>query len=745
MAALTQTVSETPKRPDSAAWAFLKHELAYTPDRLSAAARITICAVLITLIGEAARSEALFLALFISMAVPRAHPKQTLQAAVTLIAAIVLSAMAALFLQMLVADLSSVRVLMIFASTFFAMLIGRKLKQPLAGALISVMLTEPLLIYDRSINPEAVVEGILWFVLMFAFGLLTATIIEYLFPHPDALQRLTDGVEQHLKAISATLKRISGEATSDEERRQASTMLQLATGGAAPLRRALADASSAHLLSGKEILRVSSILPSLALLGDLAAQLTPYTKDDLDARQREVAARLSGQTLNLANCLKLLDKAPEGPRPESLVTEGQSGRAAALILSQSAETIEALWKLWYLDSEFPSKTIRQEQKPPRKASFSPQPFLARDSVLFALKVALAAIVCYVLYNAVDWPGISTALVTCYVAALDTIGATYRKLTLRLAGVAIGGLLFGIGGIALFLSNFDNIIQLSLYVAVVFFVAGWIVQGSQRISYAGVQIGLSFALVAMNNPVIPIQIAEARDRLVGVLLGAVVMWFVFRYLWPVDVVTEQRSKVAELMVDVAELLKLVTSQSREGERVSRLHEIRDSANQTISIANDQADSAGYDTRHDPTLQQILRDCLNRTQSLLRLAIIEAEMSMEIATGEEGRTADCDSLATEYASFLSALSDALRTGNRDQLVGLAQKLQELRTRLEPSEVPDEAPGRACNDRNKQALNRIVQQRQADVAALLQSAEQLTAHQEPDMATAKSRFSQRAASNQ
>ena len=109
---------------------------------------------IITLIGEAARSEALFLALFIIMPLPRGYPKQTFKAAVSVLAAVVISAMAALFLQALVADLSWARVLMIAASTFFAMLIGRKLNQPLAGALMSVLLTEPLLIYDSYSNPE---------------------------------------------------------------------------------------------------------------------------------------------------------------------------------------------------------------------------------------------------------------------------------------------------------------------------------------------------------------------------------------------------------------------------------------------------------------------------------------------------------------------------------------------------------------------------------------------------------------
>lgn len=748
MAALIQPATEPQTPRESAVWAFLKRELAPTPDRFSAAVRITICAVIITLIGEAARSEALFLALFIILSLPRGYPKQTFKAAVSVFVAVVISAVAALILQALVADLSWARVLMIAASTFFAMLIGRKLNQPLAGALMSVLLTEPLLIYDSYSNPEMVVEGVLWFVLMLAFGLVTATAVEYLFPHPTALQRLTDEIAKHLTAASATFHQLSGQAISDEEQRQASTAAQLAPAGAASLRQAVTDVSSAGLLSGEDVLRVSSLLPGLELLTDLAGELGRYTAGDLTAQEREFTARLSEKTLALAKRLRVLNKPVERSQPESLAREEQGGTTPALLLSQSNEVLDALWNSWYLGAEFGNRTTKTGANQPKKSALSSEPFFARDNVRFALKISLAAIVCYILYNAVAWPGISTALVTCYVAALDTTGATYRKLALRLAGVAIGGLLFGIGGISLFLSNMDNVLELSLYVAVVFFLSGWIVKGSQRISYAGVQIGLSFSLVAMSSPTIPIQIQEARDRFLGVLFGAIVMWFVFRYLWPVDVIAEQRNQLAELIRYAVDLFQLALDDRPNEERLARLHEIRDSANRAISIANDQADASGYDSRHDRALQQSLRDCLTKTQALLMLAIIDAELSIEEAITNRGQYAEGDKLTAEYAGFLGALSDVVKTGNLEQLAGLAPQMVELQARSEQSTASDPTFERVSDDqeaRHAQNLDRLARQIQIHVADLFRSIETLLDPQEPYTSTAKSRFSQRAASHQ
>jgi hypothetical protein len=77
---------------------------------------------------------------------------------------------------------------------------------------------------------------------------------------------------------------------------------------------------------------------------------------------------------------------------------------------------------------------------PRKPLLAPDTFTNPAYVQFALKVTLAAMACYLLYSAVDWPGIHTAFITCCFISLESAGATLRKGALRLAGSAVGGLL-----------------------------------------------------------------------------------------------------------------------------------------------------------------------------------------------------------------------------------------------------------------------------------------------------------------
>src|SRR5882762_5420110 len=62
----------------------------------------------------------------------------------------------------------------------------------------------------------------------------------------------------------------------------------------------------------------------------------------------------------------------------------------------------------------------------KKSLFVPDAFTNPNYVRFGLKVALAAMSCYIIYMALDWPGIRTAFITCCFIALESTGATIRK-------------------------------------------------------------------------------------------------------------------------------------------------------------------------------------------------------------------------------------------------------------------------------------------------------------------------------
>ncbi len=147
--------------------------------------------------------------------------------------------------------------------------------------------------------------------------------------------------------------------------------------------------------------------------------------------------------------------------------------------------------------------------------FVPDAFTNPDYVRYALKGALAVMICYTLQSAVDWPGIRTCLITCMIVALGSEGATVQKGTLRISG-ALAGAAMGFLAILLLVPRMESITSLTLLVAAGTAVAAWVVLGSPRIAYAGVQIAFAFYVCVIQGFEPAWHFYTIRDRLIGIL-------------------------------------------------------------------------------------------------------------------------------------------------------------------------------------------------------------------------------------
>jgi multidrug resistance protein MdtO len=169
-----------------------------------------------------------------------------------------------------------------------------------------------------------------------------------------------------------------------------------------------------------------------------------------------------------------------------------------------------------------------------------------EHLRFALKGCLAASFCYVLYNALAWPGISTAVTTCLLTALSTIGSSRQRQILRIAGAAVGGFVIGMGSQIFILPYVDSIAGFSVLFCLVTAVSSWFMTSSPRLSYFGVQVALAFYLIHLQEFTIQTSLSIARDRVVGILLGLIMMWLVFDRLWGAPAIVEmKRSFVSNL--------------------------------------------------------------------------------------------------------------------------------------------------------------------------------------------------------
>ena len=185
---------------------------------------------------------------------------------------------------------------------------------------------------------------------------------------------------------------------------------------------------------------------------------------------------------------------------------------------------------------------------------------------FALKTTIAIMIVYSVYTMLDWPGLLTSIVTVFFVALGSVGETVHKLTLRISGAIIGGLIAG-PSIVFVLPHFTDIGQLCVLTAVVALFAGWVATSSERLSYAGMQIALAFFMGILQTYSPATDLTVLRDRLVGILLGNVVMTLVFSTLWPESAITRLRSALADALRSIAALLR-----SPQGAATNRQHTV-----------------------------------------------------------------------------------------------------------------------------------------------------------------------------
>jgi len=186
----------------------------------------------------------------------------------------------------------------------------------------------------------------------------------------------------------------------------------------------------------------------------------------------------------------------------------------------------------------------KRSEPDRHHLLVPDAFTNPAHIHFALKVTFAAMFCYIVYEAIDWSGIHTAFITCTFIALESTEATLYKGTLRFVGCLIGGAL-ALFSIVFLMPHMETIASLVVLVACASVIAGWVGAGSERISYAGLQLAFAFFYSVFQGYAPDTDLDNVRNRVAGILFGLIVTGLVFKYIWPerarIEARTEQASR------------------------------------------------------------------------------------------------------------------------------------------------------------------------------------------------------------
>lgn len=188
---------------------------------------------------------------------------------------------------------------------------------------------------------------------------------------------------------------------------------------------------------------------------------------------------------------------------------------------------------------------------PARGFFLPDAFTNPAHVQHALKTTAAAMICYLTYSLLNWPEIHTALITCYIVSLGTTAETIEKLTLRIVGCLLGAAA-GIAAIVFVMPGVSSIGVLMTIIFAAALVSGWIAAGSPRISYVGFQIAFAFFLCTVQGASPAFDMTLARDRIIGILFGNLVVALIFTQVWPQSVAQRIDPALSALLRKLAAL-------------------------------------------------------------------------------------------------------------------------------------------------------------------------------------------------
>ena len=260
---------------------------------------------------------------------------------------------------------------------------------------------------------------------------------------------------------------------------------------------------------------------SFALLA-LTERLAP----DVTGREARVSAELARLLREAAAAIR------RGDCPETLHLPLDTAALAAM----SPDTRAKLQRVAGILAAFAvsSPVMPPPPGPPaRRGFFLPDAFTNPEHRHYAFKTTAAALFCYVTYMLLDWPGIHTCFITCYIVSLGTTGETVEKLGLRLLGCLAGAAL----GTAAMIWLIPELTSIEALLALVFagaLLAGWIAAGSERIAYAGYQLAFAYFLCVLQGAAPAFDLTIARDRVIGILFGNMVAYLMFTRVWPVSI-------------------------------------------------------------------------------------------------------------------------------------------------------------------------------------------------------------------
>jgi len=600
-------------------WEFLRQELTPYRGRTSLVIRMVTASTLTMIVGVTFQIPYTAFAAIFALSLSRESIEGTRKAAYALVVGSALAGVYVVVGAILVLGNPMLRLLWVGATLFLAFYGLSALGNYTVAARFAYVTVITIPLWDSHIPTESKVASTLWAVGAISLGSLITLLTEVAFAGFRRTDQWNAAILERLGSVEDLLTCFANSDPVPEATRSA--MVRLATVGISRLREVLQR-------SGYNAQRKQEMGTLVALVGrlvDIAANLAQFSNrvtDDDRSRIRTVAG-------NIAE-MRLAVMSGTVPRSIGLSVEGEALPGVPL-LGEIERTVSLIRAVLSGAQSATNDALPGFYDRGQAAPLVPGALSDPEHVKFALRGCLAAGLCYIIYNALFWPGISTAITTCLLTALTTIGASHQKQFLRFAGAILGGLVIGIGSQVFILPNIDSIGGFTVLFIAVAVLSAWIATSSPRLSYLGAQIVAAFCLINLQEFKFQTSLAVARDRVVGILLGLFMMWLVFDFLWSAPAgVAMKRAFVSGLRL-LAQLAREPMSQDIRvaSERSYALRETIHTQFDTVrSLADGVLFEFGPSRQQDLALRNRIRQWQPQLRALFLMRIASLKYRLQL---------------------------------------------------------------------------------------------------------------------
>jgi multidrug resistance protein MdtO len=580
---------------------FLKKELAPYPGRTALVARIVISATLTMIIIETFRIPGGVVGALSAFLFSRENLVSTARSAIFMMAAFLIGALFIPIGARFLASTPETHFFWVGCSLFLVFFLLRCLANYGVATGLALVVSNVVGIWYLPGPPERNVELTLWLVAATIIGALVTLGVEVVFSALYKRDDLIEGIDTRL-ALIEDLMACYGQSRPVAPSIQAG-LAQFAMVGAGSLRRHVARGNYEQVYSTRMTTLVSLTARSIDFAAALASAY-PSLPPELGER----ASSINRSLADIRHCLRAHGQ------PCEAVLESRPSPETPLL--SEIESMVSLMPAIFSEENTLDPTLEPiEDAPDTIRIFIPDAFSNPEHLRYVLSGTLAAMLCYIFYVSLDWPNLSTSVTTCVLTALTTIGSSRQKQILRVAGFVFGGVIAGLGAQIFILPFIDSIGGFTLLFAAMTAVAAWIGTASSRLSYAGVQFAFAFDLIHLSEFSIQTDLAGARDRVLGVLLGTTMMWLVFERFFPRSAADEMVRIFVRNVRSMSDLVSF-TPRPEERDAILRLRSIRGDIYRRFGEVNAQSDAVPFETGPLRAADMAARDRIRRWQASLR---------------------------------------------------------------------------------------------------------------------------------